>query len=247
MLKSAKLNFMRNHPTTVAELAALLVKYGLVTKEQVTIINVKADAQKVRLTHSAQKGKKRITGGEVSPAEIIASLELTSPKDGSHLNEDDIVKCLAHGTGTPFVKIDPLKLDAGLITSTISLPFARRTSVLPLKKSGDILTVAVSDPYNRSLFEELERLTHCRLEIVLSPRSDIQQFITEVYGFKRSVAKAAVEMTEKVDIGNLEQLVNLGNVDEIEANDRHVVSAVEYVLHYAFNQRASDIHIELPW
>jgi general secretion pathway protein E len=235
---------MRTHLTSVEELVSILLKAGLITAEQAAIVNVKADAQRARLTHGQNRGRRRAISGEISAAEIIASLDLPSLKEGTVLDEDAIVKCLARATRNRYLKIDPLKLDAGLITSTISLPFARRTSVLPLAKHGETLRVAVSDPHDRGLFEELERLTHCKLEIVLSPRSDIQRFITEVYGFKRSVTKAAVEMTTTVDIGNLEQLVKLGNVEEIEANDRHVVSAVEYVLHYAFDQRASDIHIE---
>jgi general secretion pathway protein E len=104
--------------------------------------------------------------------------------------------------------------------------------------------VAVSDPHDQTLFDELARITGCTLDVVVSSRTDIQRFITEVYGFKRSVAKAAREMSPTIDLGNLEQLIKLGAVDEIEANDKHVINAVEYILHYAFDQRASDIHIE---
>jgi general secretion pathway protein E len=104
--------------------------------------------------------------------------------------------------------------------------------------------MAVAEPYDEELFDELRRLTRMSIKLVLSPRTDIQRFITEVYGFRRSVARAAKEIAPTIDLGNLEQLVQLGRVDEIEANDQHVVNAVDYILHYAFNQRASDIHIE---
>jgi general secretion pathway protein E len=144
----------------------------------------------------------------------------------------------------PFHKIDPLKLDASLITRTLSLPFARRTSALPLRQTDTGLVIAVADPHDEELFDELRRLVKVEVELVLSSRTDIQRVITEVYGFKRSVTSAAREIRPTVDLGNLEQLVRLGTVNEIEANDQHVVNAVEYILHYAFDQRASDIHIE---
>jgi general secretion pathway protein E len=238
---------MRTHRTTVDELADLLSRADIITQETAALIKVRAGAQRARLEHSFAKERGRAVLGEISAAEIIASMEvpLKNPGPGGNfLEEDTVVRCLAEEAKLPFVKIDPLELDAGLITETVSLPFARRTSVLALSREGDILRVAVSDPYDRPLFDELERLTQCRLALSMSPRSDIQRFITEVYGFKRSVAQAAVEMQPAVDLGNLEQLVRLSSVHEIEANDRHVVSAVEYLLHYAFNQRASDIHIE---
>ncbi|MCP4674867.1 MAG: Flp pilus assembly complex ATPase component [Deltaproteobacteria bacterium] len=237
---------MRTTKIDVSELTELLLKSNLITEDQTATIRVKAETQRARLRKAQGKDVfGRTRAGDVSPAEIIASMELRiKGQDESALDEDTIVRCLARSTEKPFKKIDPLKLDPQLITSTISLPFARRTSVLPLSREGDSLVVAVPDPHDEELFDELTRLVGCRLSIVISPRSDIQRFITEVYGFKRSVARAAKEIAPSVDLGNLEQLVRLGNVEEIEANDRHVVNAVEYVLHYAFDQRASDIHIE---
>ncbi len=237
---------MRTHRTTVAELSEMLLRSGLITEDSAMLVKLRADAQRARLERSATKVMGSKNAGEVSAAEIIASLELPSALEkAAKVDEDTIVRCLAEHAKVPYVKIDPLKLDAALITETLSFPFARRTSVLPLSKEGDLLRVAVSDPFDRNLFDELERLTQCRLLPVLSAGSDIQRCITEVYGFKRSVARAAVEMQQPtVDLGNLEQLVRLGAVHEIEATDRHIVNAVEYILHYAFNQRASDIHIE---
>ncbi len=236
---------MRTNKITIVELSDLLLSSGLITEESSVLIKLRSDAQRARLERSFAKDRGRFVYGEISPAEIIASLEIDRADNTElKLDEDTIVKCLADSAKMPFIKIDPLKLNSALITETVSLPFARRTSVLPLAKEGDVLRVAVSDPYDRKLFDELEHLTQCRLDLMLSPRSDLQRFITEVYGFKRSVARAAVEMQPSSDLGNLEQLVRLSAVHEIEANDRHVVSAVEYLLHYAFDQRASDIHIE---
>jgi general secretion pathway protein E len=79
---------------------------------------------------------------------------------------------------------------------------------------------------------------------VISPKTDILKIITEFYGFRSSVTAAAKELSAEVDLGNLEQFVKMKSVSEIEATDKHVVNAVEFLFRYAFDQRASDIHIE---
>ncbi|MCP4198835.1 MAG: Flp pilus assembly complex ATPase component [Proteobacteria bacterium] len=239
---------MRMHRVSVGELADILVEAGLLTESQATEVKVKSSTQRSRLMMSSRNSYQgRLQAKDLSPAEVIASFQLPVGGDegAKALDEDAIVKSLAKKFGTPYEKIDPLKLDAQLISRTLSLPFARKTSVLPLRRKGDTLVVAVTDPHDERLFDELQRITASKLSIVLSSRSDIQRLITEVHGFKVSVAKAAKEMDgPKVDLGNLEQLVRLSRVEEIEANDRHVINAVDYILHYAFDQRASDIHIE---
>ncbi len=239
---------MRTHRVTVDELVDLLVGKGLLSQEQARDAKIQKDSQRARLRIGQGKKGVRPKGdrADVTAAEVIGSMEFSrGGVDGAvPLDETEIVQCLADDAGMPFKKIDPLTLDAALITSVISLPFARRTSVLPLERVKDTLVMAVADPYDEELFDELRRLTRTDIKLILSPRTDIQRFITEVYGFRRSVARAAKEIAPTVDLGNLEQLVQLGRVDEIEANDQHVVNAVDYILHYAFNQRASDIHIE---
>jgi len=240
---------MRTHKVSVDELTDLLVRSGLLTEEQGQEAKVRADGQRARLRLAQRRGAPRARGGaqaDVTAAEVIASLEL--PQGGvagaAPLDEDRIVRCLAAEAGLSFEKIDPLKLDAALITGTLSLPFARRTSVLPLRREGETVVFAVSDPYDEAVFDELRRLARTEIRLVLTPRTDIQRHITEIYGFKHSVTSAAKTMAPTIDLGNLEQLVRLGNVEELEANDKPVVNAVDYLLHYAFDQRASDIHIE---
>jgi general secretion pathway protein E len=238
---------MRTHKLTVEEVVGFLVDGGCLTEDQGREVVVKADTQRSRLGRNLTKNaSKWIKPVEVSSAEVIASLDLHQKADAKApvVDEDMVVRCVAEKTGFPYEKIDPLKLDSQLITRTLSLPFARRTSVLPLRRDGESLVIAVTDPHDEALFDELQRLIASRLQIVLSSRSDIQRFITEVYGFKQSVTQAAKEMVPSLDLGNLEQLFRLGKIEEIEANDQHVINAVDYLLHYAFDQRASDIHVE---
>ncbi len=242
---------MRTQRVTVEELSQLLFEKEMLSGDQVREAVVRAESQRARLAFEKSTGNGGPGGGKrdkkaITAAEIIASFQfpIHNSQQPQTLDEDTIVRTLAEALGIPYVNIDPLKLDSNLITSTVSLPFARRTSVLPLTKSENELTVAVCNPHDTELFEELRVLTRMEIRPVLAMRSDIQRFITEVYGFKKSVTNAAREMGQGVDIGNLEQLFQLSKVDEIESNDQHVVNAVDYLLHYAFNQRASDIHIE---
>jgi general secretion pathway protein E len=106
------------------------------------------------------------------------------------------------------------------------------------------VTVAVADPYNRGLVDDLVQYVKRRPVLVISTPSDIQRLITDFYGFRVAVAGAEEQVSGGVDIGNLERYVKLKRVEDIEANDQHVVNAVEYLLHYALDQRASDVHIE---
>ncbi|HSN14863.1 MAG TPA: GspE/PulE family protein, partial [Anaeromyxobacteraceae bacterium] len=140
---------------------------------------------------------------------------------------------------------DTIKLDAQLITRTLSRPFARRHAVLPLERRGQKLVVAVANPFDRELFENLRGLVGSEVEPVLASPSDIHRAIAEVYGFRQQIREAQVQLTGgEGDVGNLEQFVNLSGLDALEASSEPVIAAVEYLLHYAFEQRASDIHIE---
>ncbi|NMB75985.1 MAG: Flp pilus assembly complex ATPase component TadA [Myxococcales bacterium] len=228
-----------------ASLCSLMVKRGLLSEEQVLEIQIKEGAQRQRLIREAgfrQGGRQRY---DVYPSEVLASFKLpVQGEKNAVLTEDRIAKVLAEESGLPYLKIDPLKLDMKLIASVLSRPFARRHNVLVIGLSGNRLTVAISDPLDAELLENLRRITGYEIDPRVSAKCDIQRLITEVYGFRQSVSAAAQTMGGGVDIGNLEQLVKLKAVDELEATDKHVVNAVEYMLHYAFDQRASDIHIE---
>ncbi len=227
-------------------LCTLLLERGLLNEGQVREVLIKEGVQRQRLKRergrTQAQSRKR---ADLSAAELIASFNLPvlGEKDVC-LTEDRLAQVLAEEAGLPYKKIDPLKLDMKLVTSLLSRPFARRHSVMVLALVNNELQVAVSDPFDAELIEELRRITGYSIQPMISSKADIQRLITEVYGFRSSVKAAADTMAVSVDIGNLEQLVKLKNVDELEANDKHVVNAVEYMLHYAFDQRASDIHIE---
>jgi general secretion pathway protein E len=228
-------------------LSEILIKAGKLSPEQAREIKVKQDVQRMKLLRSKgetlHRGRMHIED-EVSAIEVAASLNLEMPGTLCQvLTEDIITEAVAVHAGLPFKKIDPLKLNSEITTQILSRAFARRSISIPIERDDDRLTLAVADPYNIEVIENIERMGY-QVSRIVAPKTDILKIITEFYGFRSSVMAAEKEMSSQVDLGNLEQFVKMKSVTEIEATDKHVVNAVEFLFRYAFDQRASDIHIE---
>ncbi len=228
-------------------LCEILIKAGKLTQEQAREIRIKQDVQRMKLLRARgevlHRGRVHVEE-EVSAIEVAASLDLELPgAPGQILTEDIITETVAAHAGLPFKKIDPLKLNPEIATQILSRAFARRSISIPIEREDDRLTLAVADPYNIEVIENIERMGY-RISRVVAPKTDILKIITEFYGFRSSVMAAEKEMSSQVDLGNLEQFVKMKSVTDIEATDKHVVNAVEFLFRYAFDQRASDIHIE---
>ena len=180
----------------------------------------------------------------VSPAELVASFKLADRRGGD-LDEDKLAQIIAAKSQLGYKKVDPLELDMGLITRTLSRPFALRHVVLPLAEGNGELTIAIDNPFDVEVVENLRRIYPGKLKRVVASKRDILKAITEIYGFRKSVESAAKESAGYGGGGgDFEQLVKLRNVGEIEGTDQPVVNAVDFLFRYAFDQRASDIHIE---
>lgn len=226
----------------------VLSSKGLLSKEQIDSIFLKEDILRARLqksrTGTIRRGRGKIDSS-ITIVDIVDSLKFNMPGEGNrYLTEEIIMETVARHLDLPFLRIDPLKLDSDIVTKVISRPYALKHMLLPIDLSNNTLTVATSNPFDRDGIEEIERTTGFNLKLVISTKSDIQKIITEFYGFKSSVAAAHKALTSGIDIGNLEQYVKLKSMSELEVTDQHIVNAVEYLLHYAYSQRASDIHIE---
>ena len=226
---------------TVSYLLDVLLGAEMLTEDQAAEIRVKSPSMVARLERVQRNA--RGLDADVTPAEIVAGFGVKRP-DGKLLDEDRITEALADELGYPYQKIDSLTIDHELVTTSLPRRFAKKYVVLPLKREGQVLTVAVDNPFNLRLVDDLRATTGMDARLVLSSKSDILQTITEIFGFRSSVDRAAAEAGTDYDLGNLEQLFRLKSEEEIEASDRHIVNAVEYLLRYAFDQRASDIHIE---
>ncbi|HEU4428964.1 MAG TPA: GspE/PulE family protein [Myxococcota bacterium] len=188
---------------------------------------------------------------EASPAELVAVLRLADTSNPKRtLDEDAIAETVAAAADAPYLKIDPVKIDPELVTRTLSRPFARRHAVIPVARNGDALTIALTDPFDGALRENLEQLLRVPVTYVVASKRDIVQIIDRVYGFRSSVTRATEQLGPATSATSaaataLTQLVQLRSNDELAANnDEHVIAAVDYLLNYAFDQRASDIHLE---
>lgn len=231
-------------------LCDLLVSQGILHDGQKKDVLVRHSYQEKRILLEKRQELRRLIGRrkleyEVSEAEILASFKFRHLQaDDKLVTEQLVTELMAADTGLPFALIDQLSLDYRLVTTTFPGPFAERHLVVPLKLTGNVLTVAISNPYNKELLESLPRVTNRQVSLVVSPKADVLRTILEYHGFRKSVAVAAAEFSDGIDLGNLEQYVKMKAVQEIDPTDRPIVQAVWYLFNYAFEQRASDIHIE---
>ncbi|MCA9554748.1 MAG: type II/IV secretion system protein [Myxococcales bacterium] len=181
----------------------------------------------------------------VAATELVDAAQLPHPDaPGRHIDEDILAQLLSQATDIPYKKIDPLDLDMGLITRTLPRGFARRHVMLPLQERGNQLMVAIADPYDTQGLEEFARATGREVTTVVTSKRDIVNIITQVYGFRQAVSGAAADANSGANLQNLEQLVRVRSSEEIDPGDQKIVAAVEYLLNAAFDNRASDIHIE---
>jgi general secretion pathway protein E len=184
---------------------------------------------------------------DVSPAELVAAARFPDPdpKQGK-IDENSVAKVLAAAAGAPYLKIDPLAVDNDLVAKTLSRPYAHRHVVIPIARERDAIALAVTDPFDTALRDSLEQLIQAPLRYVVSAKCDILAIIDRVYGFRSKVSQAQAQLGQGIRGGALVQLVELRSNAELAAtsNDEHVVAAVDYLLNYAFEQRASDLHLE---
>jgi len=176
--------------------------------------------------------------------ELIEQLHLPDLAGSGSLGEQEIADAIAADAGCGRVRIDPLKLDAELIESKVSRPFAKRHRMLPLEMVDGRLRVACANPFDIEGIDSFRRLAARELDLLVASEPEVLRCLTEFYGLRHSVRRAERELSGGIDIGNLEQLVKMKSDAEIESSDRHVVNAVEFMLQHAFESRASDIHIE---
>ena len=236
------------NPLTLDELLDLLVEQKVLAEDAAR--DVRARATTLRSLVLREKfGSVRSQAAaryEVSPAEIAAASGAALASDPrQRVDEERIARALAQVAGLEALRIDPLRLDSELITKTLSRPFAKRHAVIAVGREGETLRLALADPFDGMLRESLEAMLQRPLRYVVSPKKDILAVIDRVYGFRSRVNEAGRQLGDSNRESALVQLVQLRSADELAAtNDEHVIAAVDYLLHYAFDQRASDIHLE---
>ncbi len=180
------------------------------------------------------------------PLEIVASRNWRHAAEPDKLLTLDLLTdWLAEKSGLPRFHFDPLKMDVASCTGLMSYAYASRFSILPVAVEPGQVTVAVADPCNMEWQDEIARIVQQPIRCVLANPEQLKNYLLEFYSISKAMDKAGGSQGEQVgNIQNLEQLIELGRTGSVDADDQHIVSIVDWLLQYAFTERASDIHIE---
>ncbi|MDO8464634.1 MAG: GspE/PulE family protein [Gallionella sp.] len=218
------------HKITLDELLQLLLRDGMVSQE---------DAGKLARNRKADHSN-------VHPLVVIGEQKwrnLLSPF--KPFSVEFLTEWLAARIGMPYFHIDPLQLNFGGIANVISKSYAERLKIMPVKIGTGEVTIATAEPFLTDWVVELERILNLKIKLVLASPLDINRYLPEIYSLANSVQLASKAKTGQViGVQNFEQLVELGKNKNLDANEQHIVTLVDWLFKYAFEQRASDIHLE---
>ena len=180
------------------------------------------------------------------PLEFLANQKLDDlQRPGKKLDLDTLTQWLAQYSGQPYLHIDPLKIDVAAVTPLMSFAFAQRHKILAVAVNKEEVTIASAQPFVRSWESNLLHVLKRPIKRVVINPVDLTRYTNEFYRLAKSVSGASSHEQKISGAGNFEQLLNLGASDkEPDANDSHIVNIVDWLFQYAYQQRASDIHIE---
>jgi general secretion pathway protein E len=212
-----------------------LLADGIVTKEHV----------KTQFAHA--QGILKNAAGSMHPLTAVAQCKLVSSLPPHRmLTLDALTEWCASKVGLPFIRIDPLKIDFTKVADVMSASYAARFNILPVEMTGTTLVVATADPANVEWEAEIAKISRRKIELVLANPLDIAQYISQFFSLAKSIRDANRLTGQDLAMrNNFEQLVELGKSNkQFDANDQHIVNIVDWLWSYAFEQRASDIHLE---
>ena len=218
------------HRLTLAEIVDWLVEEGAVAREPA----------------EALKKERRYWRGAQHPLALVAGegwKDLRAPH--KPLTLDALAEWLAQRVGLEYLHIDPLKINFSVVTEVMSSAYASRFRILPVELTAKEVVVATAEPYVREWEPEIARLARRAVRRVIGNPQAIERCQVEFYNLAKSIKGANRSAAGTSGLANLEQLVELGSANKtLDANDAHVVKVVDWLWQYAFEQRASDIHIE---
>jgi general secretion pathway protein E len=178
------------------------------------------------------------------PLVRLAAVAMQRAADGKPLDVEALTQWLAGRAGLDYLRIDPLKVDVGKVADTMSAGYAERHRVLPLQVTSREVVVATAEPFLVDWVGEVERQSRRAVRRVLANPLDIHRYTAEFFALAKSV-RAAQKAGANSGPASFEQLVELGKSNkQLDANDQGVVQVVDWLWTYAFDQRASDIHLE---
>ncbi len=212
-----------------------LLADGIVTKEE------------VKAQFAQAQGILKNAVGSMHPLTAVAQCKLVSAQPPHRLLTLDVLtEWCATKVGLPFIRIDPLKIDFTKVADVMSASYAARFNILPVEMTGSTLVVATADPANIEWEAEIAKVSRRKIELVLASPLDIAQYISQFFSLAKTIRDANRHTGQDLAMrNNFEQLVELGKSNkQFDANDQHIVNIVDWLWSYAFEQRASDIHLE---
>jgi len=178
------------------------------------------------------------------PLVRLASVSVRRASDGKPLDIELLTQWVAQRAGLAYLRIDPLKVDVGKVADTMSAAYAERHKILPVQVTSSEIVVATTEPFITDWVAEVERQARRSVRRVVASPQEIHRYTVEFFALAKSV-KAANKAGSGNSGGSFEQLVELGKTNkQLDANDQGVVQVVDWLWQYAFDQRASDIHLE---
>ena len=243
---------VRKEAFTIDFVCMILKQAEIITNDHIATIKERENEQRRLLRR--QYGKNSIT--PITPVDVISSMRLRlSANKKDVLTENIIMNALASYWKLPFLKIDLSKLRASEVTAKLSEPFARKHLAVPVLPSKTMLLVAFVNPLDIEAMEAIKKATKMDVRPVISTKSDILRAIERCYAEKRSkdttrrnrdnfrtFIRAATKDLPNAYATKEEPILRPGDTGQYE--EKHIVKAVNSLLHYAVDQRASDIHIE---
>ncbi len=218
------------HRLTLERILADLVADQLVSKE---------DADRLI-------ADRRINRVDHHPLVVLGEQKLKDPRNPRKiLHVEALTEWLAGKVGLPYMHVDPFKIDFATVTKVMSTAYAQRYRILPVEVTKTEVTIATCEPGVREWEEPLGQILRLKIKRVIANPIDIQNYIVEFFNLAKSV-KGANEKDKGAfgQIANFEQLVQLGRSGKLDANDQHIIHICDWLFNYAFEQRASDIHLE---
>lgn len=181
----------------------------------------------------------------IHPLVWLADKEL---KDDSQneLTLDVLCRWFADKVDLPYVRIDPLKIDVDSVTRLIAPAYAARFKILPIEVDSHEVVIATAEPFEREWEDEIAHVLQRNIKRVFANPLDVERYQHEFFNVSHSIREVVKRNQLELlsGIGNVEALVELGRAGKLDANDSHIVTIVDWLLQYAYEQRASDIHIE---
>jgi general secretion pathway protein E len=194
----------------------------------------------------AERVAQRLAAGDSAqhPLVRLSGLNLQRQDSGNTLELEGLTEWLAKRVGMPYMRIDPLKVDVARVAEIMSINYAERRKALPVGVGLSEITIATCEPLDVDWVAEILSHTKKSVRMVVASPLELQRFRTEFYTLAKSV-KDANKKTGESAAHNFEQLVELGRSNrQLDANDQGIIQVVDWLWQYAFDQRASDIHLE---